>query len=142
MLTTMVENWPGFRDGIMGPDLMAEMRAQAERFGAEIIQGDVTRSTCRSARSRSRRRQGLYTADALILATGASAKWLDLGVDKQLLGPRRVDLRHLRRLLLSRAGRSPWSAAATPRSRRRSILSKLATTSPSSIAATRCAPRR
>src|SRR5256714_8579180 len=47
MLTTMVENWPGFRDGIMGPDLMAEMRAQAERFGTEGMQGNVDRVNLR-----------------------------------------------------------------------------------------------
>jgi thioredoxin reductase (NADPH) len=86
MLTTMVENWPGYRDGIMGPDLMAELRAQAERFGAQIIQGDV------SAVDLSKRPFTLtvgktqYTAEALVVATGASAKWLDLGVDKKLSG--------------------------------------------------------
>ena len=86
MLTTMVENWPGYRDGILGPDLMAELRAQAERFGAQIIQGDVASLDLSSRPFRITVGKTTYTAQALILATGASAKWLDLGVDKQLSG--------------------------------------------------------
>jgi thioredoxin reductase (NADPH) len=82
----MVENWPGFRDGIMGPDLMAEMRAQALRFGAEIVQGDVT-SVELSKRPFTLQVSGKsFTAQALIVATGASAKWLELGVDRKLSG--------------------------------------------------------
>ena len=87
MLTTMVENWPGFREGIMGPDLMAEMRAQAERFGAEIVQNNVTKvdvSQRPFAISLADGRSVL--ADALIVATGASARWLDIGSDRKLSG--------------------------------------------------------
>lgn len=86
MLTTTVENYPGFRDGIMGPDLMDEMRLQAERFGATFVQGDVTALELTARPFRITVGKTQYTADAVILATGASAKWLDLGVDKQLSG--------------------------------------------------------
>jgi thioredoxin reductase (NADPH) len=87
MLTTMVENWPGYRDGIMGPDLMAEMRAQAERFGTEILQTTVTSVNLRKrpftiTLSDSR----TLTAEALIIATGASARWLEIGSDRKLSG--------------------------------------------------------
>jgi thioredoxin reductase (NADPH) len=86
MLTTMVENWPGYRDGIMGPELMTELRAQAERFGAEIIQGDVGSVDLSERPFRVSVGNTVYQAQALIIATGASAKWLDLGVDKKLSG--------------------------------------------------------
>ncbi|MEZ5293396.1 MAG: thioredoxin-disulfide reductase [Vicinamibacterales bacterium] len=86
MLTTMVENWPGYRDGILGPDLMAELRAQAERFGATFLQGDVASVDTSTRPFAIRVGKATHTADALIVATGASAKWLDLGVDKQLSG--------------------------------------------------------
>jgi thioredoxin reductase (NADPH) len=86
MLTTAVENYPGFRDGILGPDLMEEMRVQAERFGATFVQGDVTRLDLSQRPFRISVGKTEYTTDAVILATGASAKWLDLGVDKQLSG--------------------------------------------------------
>jgi thioredoxin reductase (NADPH) len=86
MLTTAVENYPGFRDGIMGPDLMEEMRVQAERFGTTFVQGDVSELDLQQRPFRIRVGKTEYTSDAVILATGASAKWLDLGVDKQLSG--------------------------------------------------------
>jgi len=87
MLTTMVENWPGFRDGIMGPDLMAEMRAQAERFGAEIVQGNVKSVDLKQRPFPIALADGRSVlADALIIATGASARWLDIGSDRKLSG--------------------------------------------------------
>jgi thioredoxin reductase (NADPH) len=86
MLTTDVENFPGFRNGIMGPDLMAEMRAQAERFGAEIIQGDVTTVDLSSRPFRVVTAEATYAARALIIATGASAKLLGLPSERTLMG--------------------------------------------------------
>lgn len=87
MLTTMVENWPGFRDGIMGPDLMTEMRLQAERFGTEVVQGNVTRAELRQRPFTLALGDGrTFTCDALIIATGASARWLDIGADRALSG--------------------------------------------------------
>jgi thioredoxin reductase (NADPH) len=70
----------------MGPDLMAELRAQALRFGAEIVQGDVASIDLSERPFRLRVGDDTYTAEALILATGASARWLELGVDRQLSG--------------------------------------------------------
>ena len=78
MLTTLVENWPGFRDGIMGPDLMAEMRTQAERFGAEIIRGQVSKVDLFNHPFTVSTADATYQCRALIIATGASARLLGL----------------------------------------------------------------
>ena len=86
MLTTMVENWPGHRDGIMGPDLMTEMRAQAQRFGAEIIQGNVTSVDLCASPIVVKTTDGEYTAKTLIIATGASARLLGLPSERTLMG--------------------------------------------------------
>jgi thioredoxin reductase (NADPH) len=87
MLTTMVENWPGFRDGIMGPDLMIEMREQALRFGTEMLAGNVTSVDLKRRPFTIRLDEGrVITTESLIIATGASARWLEIGSDRKLSG--------------------------------------------------------
>ncbi|MBS1767420.1 MAG: thioredoxin-disulfide reductase [Acidobacteria bacterium] len=82
--TTEVENFPGFREGIMGPALMEEMREQVLRFGTEIRPETVLEADLKQRPFRLKTDKGEYTADALIIATGASAKWLGIEKDKQL----------------------------------------------------------
>ena len=86
MLTTLVENWPGFRDGIMGPDLMGEIRSQSERFGAEVIRGTVTGVDLARHPFTVRTSEQEYSARALIIATGASARLLGLPSERGLIG--------------------------------------------------------
>ena len=86
MLTTMVENFPGYRDGVMGPDLIAELRTQAERFGTEIISGDVTAVEFGARPITVRLGDRVEETKALIIATGASARLLGLPSERALMG--------------------------------------------------------
>jgi thioredoxin reductase (NADPH) len=86
MITTAVENWPGYRDGIMGPDLMEEMRMQAQRFGATIVAGRVTKIDLDARPFGVWTDDHEYRAHTLIVATGASAKWLGLLSERRLVG--------------------------------------------------------
>ncbi len=86
MLTTMVENYPGYRDGIMGPDLMAEMRAQTERFGAVLIQSHVTAVDLCTPPFVVRTADAEYRAKTVIVATGATARLLGLPSERALMG--------------------------------------------------------
>jgi len=87
--TTEVENYPGFPKGILGPDLMQSFRVQAERFGTKFLAGDVEKVDL-SKRPFTIDVAGIeevrVTADALIIATGAQAKWLGLPSEKKLAG--------------------------------------------------------
>jgi thioredoxin reductase (NADPH) len=86
MLTSDVENYPGFPDGIVGPALMQAMRAQAERFGGRLIQADVTRLDLSERPFRVWIDDEEHLAHSLIISTGASARWLDLPSETRLRG--------------------------------------------------------
>jgi thioredoxin reductase (NADPH) len=78
MLTTDVDNYPGFPTGVLGPELMEKMRAQAQRFGTEFAAGTVTRVDLRQRPFVLELGEGAVHAETLIVATGAAAKWLGL----------------------------------------------------------------
>lgn len=86
MLTSEVENFPGFPDGILGPELMGKMRTQAERFGAKILFEDVTSVDFSSRPFKISVSDKSFEAKAVIIATGASAKWLGLPSEARLRG--------------------------------------------------------
>ena len=86
MITSDVENYPGFPDGIQGPDLMARFREQAERFGARLVDVDVERVDFSERPFRLWARGVEYRAQSVIVATGASAIWLGLESETRLRG--------------------------------------------------------
>lgn len=86
MITTDVENYPGFPDGILGPELMDQFRKQAERFGTRMLQVDVTKVDFSERPFRVNVGADEYTADAVIIATGASATWLGVPGESELTG--------------------------------------------------------
>ncbi len=86
MLTTIIENFPGFPEGIMGPQLMDLMRKQAQRFGAEIIDDDVVKVDFSNGTKKVYVGDKVFESYAIILTTGASSKWLGLESERRLIG--------------------------------------------------------
>jgi thioredoxin reductase (NADPH) len=86
MITTEVENYPGFPNGVQGPELMELFKAQAARFGTHIITADVTAADLSGGRPfKITSTEGSLTADAVIIATGASAKWLGIPSEQKFM---------------------------------------------------------
>lgn len=86
LLTSEVENFPGFKDGIMGPELMDQMKAQAKRFGVDMIQEFVTKVELEGEEKKIYVGDEAYSAKAVIISTGASANWLGLDSESRLMG--------------------------------------------------------
>jgi thioredoxin reductase (NADPH) len=85
-ITTDVENYPGFPEGVMGPELMEKMKAQAERFGTRMVAAEVTRVDLSRRPFQLWTDDAAFTADAVIVATGATAKWLGIPSEKAYQG--------------------------------------------------------
>ena len=85
-ITTEVENFPGFENGIQGPELMAVMKRQAERFGTEFLQREAGRADLTRRPFKLDAEDEEISSDTLIIATGAKAKWLGLESEKRLMG--------------------------------------------------------
>ena len=86
MITSEVENYPGYRDGVMGPEMMSEFRAQAERFGAEFVTDDVTRIDLSERPFKIYVGDDEYVGKSVIVATGATARQLGLESERALHG--------------------------------------------------------
>mgnify|MGYP001589313452 CR=1 FL=1 len=86
MLTTTVENFPGFPEGVEGPELMGKMRAQAERFGVKVLEEDVTGVDFSNKTYKSVRTDRSYNGKSVIIATGAESIWLGVPNEYKLIG--------------------------------------------------------
>ena len=86
MNTTDVENFPGFPDGVLGPDLMDQLRKQAERFGAELVADDVTEVDLKATPKQVKAGEDTYLARTVIIATGSGYRELDVPGEKRLSG--------------------------------------------------------
>jgi thioredoxin reductase (NADPH) len=86
MTTNEVDNWPGDAEGVGGPDLMARMKRHAERFGTDIVQDQIFAADLSRRPFALTGEAGRYTCDALVIATGATAKYLGLESEQQFMG--------------------------------------------------------